>query len=127
MSDLNPHGAEIELNGEKHHWLFTLNSIDQIQSRYETDMITALSRLGDKRTQPDTMKYIVKVLIDDEIRTAKFLKKDVTLTTYTEEEIGMLINVDNMQEIATAILMAYRISIPEDDEEADPNQESEQH
>ena len=38
MSNLKPRGIPIVLEGEERHFLFTLNTIDEIQDKYDKSM-----------------------------------------------------------------------------------------
>lgn len=48
----------------------------------------------------------------------------VEYSTVTEADVGDMIGLDNYYEVMKALLKAYGISMPEVDEDEDPNQKS---
>lgn len=122
MSNLKPRGIPIVLEGEERHFLFTLNTIDEIQDKYDKSMGEIFEELQEEETAMDTLKEIVTVLLNKEAEREKRLKgRDIP--EITEEEVGELIGMDNVGEVVTAVFRAYGYSMPEADEN-DPNQES---
>lgn len=121
MSDLNPKGIAINVNGEERHFLFTLNAIDKIQSDMEQTVYEVLKGLQDEGTLSQTLKYLVGVLLDDECKRLKALQ-GIELRGYTEEEIGWIISVDNLLEFMNAIFDAYNASMPKAEGNESPNQ-----
>lgn len=122
MSNLKPRGIPIVLEGEERHFLFTLNTIDEIQDKYDKSMGEIFEELQEEETAMDTLKEIVTVLLNKEAEREKRLKgRDIP--EITEEEVGELIGMDNVGEVVMAVFRAYGYSMPEADEN-DPNQES---
>lgn len=121
MSDLKPAGIPVILDGTERRFLFTLNAIDEIQSHYDMNMMEAMSKLFDEREQFQTLRYFTQVLLNDETERTKWKNPEAELKSYSDKELGWLISRDNDAEIKAAILAAYRISIPEP-EDNDPNQ-----
>ncbi len=125
MSDLRPHGVEIELGGQKRNLLFTINAIDEIQAKCNLPLMDAVkyvAQAADGIMDYDTidrMRSITAALLNSECHGE--LK---------EAEVGELLTLGNYRQMAWAILEAYGISMPdpdeedEDPEETDPNQET---
>ena len=126
MSDLRQRGVEIVLDGVERHFLFTLNAIDEVQSHYEMTVMEALGKLFEPAEQVEALRFFVMTLINDEIEREKHKNPDNYLPAVTERETGWMIGMDNIDEVTKAILEAYHISVPEPEEEDDPNQKSEQ-
>ena len=124
MSDLRPVGIPIELGGVERHFLFTLNAIDTVQSHYNSTMFEALDKLFDANEQNEALKYFTMTLINDEVEREKWKNPSSDLKEVSEKEVGWMIHVENMGIVTTAILSAYRISVPESNENDDPNMES---
>lgn len=118
MSDLRPRGIEIELGGQKHRLLLTLNAIDQIQEKCNLPLYEAIkyaAQAADGKMDHDTIqnfRAIVAVLLNDE--------DDGNLT---ENEVGKLLDIDNFRPVAWKVLKAYGLSMPEPDEDADDEEE----
>ena len=118
MSDLRPRGVEIELGGQKHRLLLTLNAIDQIQEKCNLPLYEAIkyvAQAADGKMDHDTIqnfRAIVAVLLNDE--------DDGNLT---ENEVGKLLDIDNFRPVAWKVLEAYGLSMPEPDEDADDEEE----
>lgn len=124
MSDLRPVGIPIELGGVERHFLFTLNAIDTVQSHYNSTMFEALDKLFDANEQNEALKFFTMTLINDEVEREKWKNPSSDLKEVSEKEVGWMIHVENMGIVTTAILSAYRISVPESNENDDPNMES---
>ena len=124
MSDLRPVGIPIELGGVERHFLFTLNAIDTVQSHYNSTMFEALDKLFDANEQNEALKFFTMTLINDEVEREKWKNPSSDLKEVSDKEVGWMIHVENMGIVTTAILSAYRISVPESNENDDPNMES---
>lgn len=122
MSDLRPKGATITIDGTERNLLFTLNVIDEIQDHYDMAMTEVWDKLTDKREAEKTMRYLLCTLLNDEAEREK--RNGRELKNYTEKEVGWIISVDDVDEILSALLKAYGVSLPEPDEDGHPNQKS---
>ncbi len=123
MSDLRPVGVPITLDGTERHFLFTLNAIDEVQSHYDTDVLNALDNLFDEKKKMEALRFFTSTLLNDEYQREKWKKPDTELKEVSVQQAGWIINVDNIADVTAAILEAYRISLP-DQEDEDPNQTS---
>lgn len=126
MSDLRPRGVSLELGGEKRELLFTLNVMDDIQNRTGEPVFSTLQKLFEKEEMNGAVKLLLSSLLTDEAERKKWMDPKSTLKPVSEKEAGWLVDVGNIGEAVTAILTAYRISMPEaeEDEEPDPNVKS---
>ena len=113
MGIFKPRGVAIVLNGEERHFLFTLNMIDQIEEKYDKPLMEVLEDVAN-----------VVILLNDEAERNKRMKASVEYSTVTEADVGDMIGLDNYYEVMKALLKAYGISMPEVDEDEDPNQKS---
>ena len=130
MSDINPKGVPVTINGEERHFLFDYAVIAEIQEAYESDVLSAIRQFWMEKRSPG--EYNAKVLIDlthklllDECDRAKFFSGE-ELKTYTRRQVGWLITQANADDIVNAILSAWMMSMPkqeEQTEEKDPNAE----
>ncbi len=123
MSDLRPRGIPVVLDGIERRFLFTLNTIDSIQSETGKNMHEVMTDLADDDMSNKTLKYLVTVLLNDETEREKRKNPDTSLKSVTEQEVGDLIGMDNLVEVTSAVLTAYGYSLPKTEED-DPNQES---
>ena len=122
MSNLNPKGIEVEIGGEKRFFLFTLNSIMEIQDHYDLPLTEVIDLLTDKRKAASCMRYLVFVLLNEEYEREKQKDPGTTLKKWTEKEVGNLITQQTYAGIFLSLLQAYGLSLPEKDEEDDdPN------
>nr|DAV83583.1 MAG TPA: tail tube protein [Caudoviricetes sp.] len=122
MSDLRPKGVTITIDGTERNLLFTLNVIDEIQDHYDMAMTEVWDKLTDKREAEKTIRYLLCTLLNDEAEREK--RNGRELKNYTEKEVGWIISVDDVDEILSALLKAYGVSLPEPDEDEHPNQKS---
>lgn len=121
MSDLNPKGIPITIDGVERRFLFTLNVIDDIQDHFETSLSEVVQKFTEKGQAYKTLRYVVMALLNDEAER-ELAAGHEGYNLLTEQETGWLITLENEGEIALAVLKAYGYSLPEGDE--DPNQES---
>lgn len=129
MSDLNPRGVKIELGGQERKLLFTLNAVDEIQTKCNMALFDAVkftADAADGKMDHDTLvnfRTITTILLN--------CNNEEELT---EKEVGDLLDLENYKRTAWAVLNAYGISLPdpdeddafedEEDEEKDPNTET---
>jgi len=123
MSDLQPKGVAIEVGGAERHLLFTIAVVDELQSKYNMPISQVMSLLSDAMQSPNVVADIMLALINDEIRRNRHYhhsdEKEIP-----EEEGKWLVEMPRFDEFMGAILLAYMGSIPEADEDEDPNVES---
>lgn len=117
MSDLNPKGIVVVINGQEYHLLLTINKIDEIQARCNMplhDAISVIANAAGDDTDPEVMKTFCAVL-------------SVLLSTpeheVTEEDIRERVEYREYSSTAWAILAAYGISMPESDEDDEDEEE----
>lgn len=112
----------MNFDGVEREFLFTLNAIDAIQEKYGKTVIEVLQDISDQEKMPEVIKAITSILLTDEAERARWKNSNSKLPAVSEKEAGWLVTVDNIDEVTSAILIAYRISIPDPDEDEDPNQ-----
>ena len=120
MSDLRPQGIPVELGGVERNFLFTLNVIDQLESQYDMTMLDIFEKAMQKEGFSGTIQDIVLALLNDEEERTRYENPDTTLKKTTKQEVGWMVNMENLGKVRIAILRAYGISVPEPE---DPNQE----
>lgn len=120
MSDLRPRGIPIELDGVERHFLFTLNTIDELQETYGKNLYEVLTDLTQEGGTAPMLRNIVAFLLNQEAARNKRLGGP-ELPEVTEKDVGDMVGVDNYYEVLSAVLRAYGISMPEADEDEDPN------
>lgn len=123
VSDLRPKGIPITLGGEQRDLLFTVNAIDEIQSATDRPVDEVVHDLQDKMQAVKTLRFLMTVLINDDIRR-KRRTGHTEEKPLSEEEVGWMLTQDNIVEATGAVLVAYGVSLPEPDEFASPNVES---
>ena len=125
MSDLRPSGIPVVLDGVERHFLFTMNIIDEIQDRYGKTLHEVIADLAKADGTEHTLRDLVVILLNDEAqRMAKNPGEASMYPVVTEMEVGEMIGLDNYYTVMAAVLRAYGISLPEPEEEDDPNRKS---
>ena len=121
MSDLNPKGIPVAINGEERHFLFDYAVIAEIQEEYDSNVLNAIRQLWLEKASPG--EYRAKVLIDlthklllDECERTKFLTGE-ELKVYTRRQVGWLLTQLNADDIVKAILDAWMVSMPKQEEQ----------
>lgn len=120
MSDLRPTGVTVELGGEEHTLLFTINAIDEIQAQCNmplNDAVGCVANAADGATDHETLttyKTLLSVLLC------------AGGADVTPDEVGDMLNLENCRDIAFAVLRAYGVSAPEPDEDEDEDEEDDE-
>ena len=116
-SKLRPHGVKINFNNEERELLFTLNVVDELQNRSEKSLPEFLKDMLDRESESDIspIKTILSVLLQDEAERKEFLTGE-KIKTYTEKEVGWILNLENYAGYMEKILEAYGISMPSADD-----------
>ena len=121
MSDLRPQGIKVSFDGVEREFLFTLNAIDALQAKYGKTVIEVLKDISDQKKLPKVIKTVTSILLTDEAERKKWKDPDSALPAISEREAGWLVTEKNINEVTSAILNAYSISVPEPNEDDDPN------
>ena len=121
MSDLQPKGTALTLlDGEERRILFTLSVVDEIQSHYGLTVPEVFAKTGDPKEQSDALSFIVLSLINNSIKRNNRLHgtdEEYLTMEYVKDNIDMLI----IPEINRAIAKSYGYSVPEPDEDDEPD------
>ena len=67
MSDMQPRGIAVEIDGVERRILFTLSAVDKIQAKYNEPVSSVLGKFDDEMEKFDTLAEILLILINDEI------------------------------------------------------------
>ena len=122
MSDLQPKGTAIIIGGVERHLLFTLAAVDEIQAYYNAPVSEVIRMLSDDMKIMDTAARILLILVHDEIARNRFFNGSEE-QPLEERAMKWMITLDKLTPCVEAILTAYGISLPEEEDE-DPNAES---
>lgn len=122
MGSMNPRGIAVEFEGEVRHLLFTLNVIDEIQTEYDKTIHEVIQDLTEGDVYDGQLRRLVTILLNDEARRSA--KKDEKIEKVTESDVGDMIGLDNYNDVLVSLLKAYGISLPEPEEDDDPNLKS---
>lgn len=116
MSEMRPSGIAVTVGGVERHVLFTLAVVDEIQSKYSLPVSDVIQKMSDEMEVYPVIVSIITALINDEI-----IRKGSGEDLVTEDQLKRIITVPECDGIIAAILQAYGISVPEKDEDEDPN------
>lgn len=120
MSDLQPKGISITIGGVERHLLFTLAAVDEIQAEYGEPVSEVIRMMADDEQVSAVAFRLIYILVNDEIaRQRHFDGSDEALIT--EQELKWMITIHDIPDLVGAILQAYGISLPETEEDEDPN------
>lgn len=121
MSDLQPVGIVLKLrDGVERRILFTLSVVDEIQSHYDLTVPEVFAKTGEAKEQSDALGFIVLSLINNAIKRENRLRgtdEPYLTMEYVKDNIDMLI----IPEINRAIAKSYGYSVPEPDEDDEPD------
>lgn len=123
MSDLRPKGISVMIGGVEREILFTLAAVDEIQAYYDAPVSEVISQMADEEKVVDISFRIMFILINDKIARDRYFNGS-TEELLTEQELKWLMTLNDVKNYVGAILTAYGLSLPEEDEDEDPNAES---
>ena len=121
MSDVKPRGVPIELDGATRHFFFTLNVIDQLEDEYDKTLYEIVDELTVTNRNSHMLRDVVTVLLNSEAERNVRLGADTAQMAVSQEDVGEMIGLDNYNEVLRAVLEAYGVSLPEKEEDEDPN------
>lgn len=99
MSAIKDGGSTITLNGKEHRLLFSLNALDEVQTRFG-----GYDKLDEKfnESNPDMFKdlrWMLTVLINEGLEDGE--------DELTEKKVGKMIHLGNMKEVTNAIYETF--------------------
>ena len=121
MSDLQPRGEPLVLDGREWRLVWTLAVIERVQEHYDSSIGEVILRLADERALPSTVAYLLSELLAEDAR----LRGGGPAPT--EEDLMRLVDVETLGTAVNAILRSYGISMPEEDDEEIKNPSSRSH
>lgn len=102
MSAIKDGGYTVELKGKKYRLLFTLNALDEIQTKFGGyDKLDEVFNQSNPDWVKDT-KWLLTLLINEGL-----LEEDENATLFTEQQIGRLIHIGNLAEVQRAIYASF--------------------
>lgn len=102
----------MEIKGKKYRLLFTLNALDEIQTKLGGyDKLNEVFDKDNKNWVKDT-KWLLTLLINEGL-----LEEDEDAALFTEQQIGRLIHVGNIAEVQRAIYASFASGTAGDEEE----------
>lgn len=110
MSAIKDCRYTIELSGKKYKLLFSLNVLDEIQTKFGGyDKLSEVFNQNNVDWIKNT-KWILTMLINEGL-----LEDDENATLFTEQQIGRLIHIGNLKEVQQAIYASFSVGIIGDD------------
>ncbi len=120
MSELLPRGVPITIGGKERRFVFTLSAVDEVQNEFGMPVSEVIEQLADNNAIIDTAARVALILLNGDIeRDRKKNKSDEPI--WTETELKDEIDVTMMGMLVRTILKSYGYSIPEMEEDEDPN------
>ena len=117
MGNLNPKPVEIEFNGKTYGVTFTLNLIDEVQTYFDKPLSDVFNLIIDSPQSVSNLRYMLTLLLNDAPEAESEL---------TQEEVGKKIDIRSFDYYYRKVIEALGISLPDGDEEDDPNSEGKQ-
>ncbi len=116
MSDVQPRGIDVEISGQVWHIFMSIAAADIIQDHYDLPLQQVMDQLFDERMRYDTCVYLLTVLMADEVRR-EGLDREVP----SADQLKDLLDVPSVNKLTGMILVSYGLSMPEREEDDDPN------
>ena len=122
MSDLRPHGREIEIAGEKLQILFPIGAIDEIQSECNLgifDVMEKILQASHLILKHDVVSTFAKTL-------AVVINWNNSDFQVTPEDVLDTVLLDDYPMLANTMLDAFGVSLPEQDDDDEDDDEDEE-
>ena len=120
MSELQPRGVPITIGGKERRFLFTLSAVDEVQNEFGLPVSEVIEKLANNNEIIDTASRIALILLNGDIeRDRKKNNSDEPL--WTETELKDEIDITMLGMLVRTILKSYGYSIPDLEEDEDPN------
>lgn len=119
MSDLKPQSRKIMLGKNQYGMRFTVNTIDDIQEKFDISIQSIQDLFTDERHQMRNLRFLLTLLINEGIDC----DNDETgekRQHVDERYVGRHITLTNMKPIMEAVYATCKESTPEGEDE-DPN------
>lgn len=95
MGTMKPRGVPVNFDGQERMFLFTLNTIDEIQEETGKTMQEIMEELTEDRGKRETLKYVVMTLLNEEAERAKRKGLEEIPTSVTLQDVGDMVGMDN--------------------------------
>lgn len=119
MSDLRPHGETVTIAGEEVKLLFPIGAIDELQSECNLGVFDIMEKI---------LQAAQMVLRHDVVET--FTTTLSVIINYnnqnfqvTPDDVADAVLLDEYPKIASALISAFGLSLPEKDEDEDDDEE----
>ena len=118
MSAIKDGGYTVELKGKEYRLLFTLNALDEIQTKFGGyDKLNEIFNQSNPDWVKDT-KWLLTLLINEGL-----LEEDENAEIMEEQKVGRLIHVGNLAEVQRAIFASFAAGTAGDGENTGENEE----
>lgn len=112
MSAMKDGGCTVELKGKAYRLLFTLNALDEIQTRFGGyDKLDEVFNQSNPDWVKDT-KWLLAMLVNEGL-----LEEDENAKIFTEQQIGRMIHIGNLAEVHRAIYASFAAGTAGDGED----------
>lgn len=121
MSAIKDGGSTVTLKGKEYRLLFTLNALDELQTKFG-----GYDKLGEifNKDNPDWVKdtkWLFTLLINEGL-----LEEDEKAQLMTETQVGRLIHLGNLKDIQQAIFASFAVAMAGDGESSGNDGENEE-
>jgi len=126
MRDLRPTTIWVTLGEKEYPMIFNLNTVDEIQTRFDKPLADILSDMVDDKAVYHTLKAILCILINEGIAVEQDNGQMMDEKPKTEKWIGRQISpsFSALSELQSRIFEAFDCSMPEpEDDNPDPQTE----
>lgn len=126
MSNIKSGIYEINLRGRRYGLLFSLNVLDAVQDKYGT--IDQLAEIFNPENNKDWLKdtkWLLALLVNEGANLEEFLGVENPVGHITEQELGLLVDLQNFREVQNAIFAAFARGTKDDQAVALTDEETE--
>lgn len=125
MGNLNPKPVEIEFDGRIYGVQFNINMIDEMQTHFEKPIGEIYDLIIDSPKSAANLRYLLTALLNDAIETHE-TETGERVPRLSETEVGKKIDIRDFNYYYEKVIEAFGVSLPETDEDDDPNSKGEQ-
>lgn len=120
MGNLNPKPIDIEFDSKIYGVQFNINMIDEVQTHFEKPIGEIYDLIMDSPKSASNLRYLLTILLNDAIETHES-ETGERVQRLSETEVGRKIDIRDFNYYYTKVIEAFGVSLPEADEDEDPN------
>lgn len=116
MSNIKSGIRHIEIKGKEYGLLFSLNALDEIQTKYGAiDKLDEVFSTSNKDWIKDT-KYLLALLINEAAALEEYMEVENPVNHITEQQLGLIVGINELKGLQDEMYKAFAAGSTDDSE-----------